>query len=450
MRELGLITISRAITRRRSPSFARARGRAAGPAHHAYSDVKRDLAQTAHRTATDARHAQGSGGCSPNRWKARVRVGDKSARSARTASRPSCSRTWESPARRWPNTSARSRWPMDIATQRESTEAHRGDAAARAGGVSRLPGSRVETRGGARPGQSCRPRPERKERALRRLEFARDANFGATRTGELDAATASPRRRAARADGGQSLKIAAMLKRELLQAEQAKLAALQPDMSNLHAELDRDAHGGRGQDAPSPRSLGRTRARLAHASARASCSFRTRSATSMRTSGRAATSGILVSVLAEIPAGSRAGTDRAWCARPAGVTGEGRAGARTGLRRAAAGGTAARRTPSAVEIVAEGRIAGVPFAGLRSPTNRTRRLVETHAITMITSMFAAEESPRLKQARPFRLVALASGSGTLRSAAVADPAPKLQAATDEIRAIADLFEARDRPRRSNY
>jgi hypothetical protein len=43
---------------------------------------------------------------------------------------------------------------------------------------------------------------------------------------------------------------------------------------------------------------------------------------------------------------------------------------------------------SAVEIVAEGRIAGVPFPALRSPADPTRRLVETHAITMITSRFA--------------------------------------------------------------
>jgi CHAT domain-containing protein len=40
-------------------------------------------------------------------------------------------------------------------------------------------------------------------------------------------------------------------------------------------------------------------------------------------------------------------------------------------------------------------------------------------------------------------VALASGSGTLRSAAVADPAPRLQAATTEIREVANLFEAHD-------
>ena len=64
-------------------------------------------------------------------------------------------------------------------------------------------------------------------------------------------------------------------------------------------------------------------------------------------------------------------------------------------------------------------------------------------MTMITSMFAAADPLHPAQARPFRLVALASGSGTLRSAPVADPMPELQAATAEIQAIADLFEARD-------
>ena len=40
---------------------------------------------------------------------------------------------------------------------------------------------------------------------------------------------------------------------------------------------------------------------------------------------------------------------------------------------------------TAVEIVAEGRIASVPFAGLQSPKDPARRLIETHAVTMITS-----------------------------------------------------------------
>jgi CHAT domain-containing protein len=40
-------------------------------------------------------------------------------------------------------------------------------------------------------------------------------------------------------------------------------------------------------------------------------------------------------------------------------------------------------------------------------------------------------------------VALASGAGTLRSAVLTDPVPRLQAATSEINAVAKLFQARD-------
>jgi CHAT domain-containing protein len=58
-------------------------------------------------------------------------------------------------------------------------------------------------------------------------------------------------------------------------------------------------------------------------------------------------------------------------------------------------------------------------------------------------MFAGEDVPHLKHARPYRLVALASGTGSLRSAAVIDPAPKLQAATKEVRTVAELFVAED-------
>lgn len=101
---------------------------------------------------------------------------------------------------------------------------------------------------------------------------------------------------------------------------------------------------------------------------------------------------------------------------------------------------------NALEIVAEGRIASVPFAGLTSPVDPGRRLVESHALTVITSMYAATQLQK-PQARPFRLVALASGSGTLRSARTADPMPKLQVATGEIQAIADQFEAHDRAAR---
>ena len=120
--------------------------------------------------------------------------------------------------------------------------------------------------------------------------------------------------------------------------------------------------------------------------------------------------------------------------------------------RAIAGGHVARaaaRGPGsggleALDIVAEGRIAQRAVRRPVSPVDPGRRLVETHALTVITSMYAAGNPQESAQARPFRLVALASGSGTLRSARTSDPAPRLQAATTEIQAIADLFESRDR------
>jgi hypothetical protein len=96
----------------------------------------------------------------------------------------------------------------------------------------------------------------------------------------------------------------------------------------------------------------------------------------------------------------------------------------------------------AVEVVAEGRIASLPFAALRSPVDARRRLIETHDISMITSLLDVDEVPPTRHARPYRLVAMASGSGTYR-AVTADPVPSLQAATKEINAVAALFKQRD-------
>jgi CHAT domain-containing protein len=62
---------------------------------------------------------------------------------------------------------------------------------------------------------------------------------------------------------------------------------------------------------------------------------------------------------------------------------------------------------------------------------------------MITSMFSSEPVPRAKSARPFRLVALASGTSGLRSVPVINPVAKLRAASTEIRSVASFFSASD-------
>ena len=295
----------------------------------------------------------------------------------------------------------------------------------------------VATRGAGK----LRPASQREERALRMLEFARDANYGATRSGELDAETS------VRVDGlftqmgDQTLKIARMLNRELEPGEQTELERLQLEMLNLYTELDRVrttasarravAENFRPDAARAWRKIGKGVVQVSYALGNDHVYVWSRSE-----------SGIVASVLARSPKDLEqelielGALDRH--AVPAKVE--------QALERVSALLLPAGLLPessSAVEIVAEGRIAGVPFAGLASPGSRAHRLAETHAITMITSMLAAQDTPRPKQPRPFRLVALASGNGTLRSAAVVDPVPRLQAATSEIRAVADLFEARD-------
>jgi CHAT domain-containing protein len=106
-------------------------------------------------------------------------------------------------------------------------------------------------------------------------------------------------------------------------------------------------------------------------------------------------------------------------------------------------GTLLPADSTSVEIVAEGRIASVPFPALRSPADARRRFVETHEIAMATTLLSVDAAPRAQGARPFRVVALASGNGTYRAASAYDPAPKLDAALKEIRVAAEMFTSRD-------
>ena len=293
----------------------------------------------------------------------------------------------------------------------------------------------------ARGAGNLRPASKTEEAALRKLEAAREATFGATRIATLDAQTS------ARVDdllaqmANKSLRIAALLKQELSGPESAELVALQSAMSDLHAELDRvrtaAAAKTAGEEKARPimarelRKLSPGVVQLSYALGLEHAYVWARSET-----------GVVVSVLAVAPKDlERELIEMGALDRQAAPELVEKALERVSMVLMPQG--LLPKKSSAVEIVAEGRIAGVPFPALRSPADPKRRLVETHAITMITSLFAGVEPPRLKHARPFRLVALASGSGSLRSAALADPAPKLQAATKEIRTVADLFVAHD-------
>jgi CHAT domain-containing protein len=271
---------------------------------------------------------------------------------------------------------------------------------------------------------------------LERLERARYTSFGALRVGALDAATAAHVDRLLAQMAQKSLRIAALIKSDADTAQQAELSGLQSEMAGLHAELDsvrssaaRQIRGPASSTARTWRSIAPGVAQLSYAlgTEHVYAAVRSESGTFVTVLAPSKTLEAQLTALADLDVQTRsreieeALEQISVALLPVGLLPE---------------------KSSAVEIVAEGRIASVPFPALRSPTNTQRRLAQTHVVTMVTSLLEVDDARRTAHARPFRFVALASGSGTYRAATL-DPAPRLQAATKEIRVAADLFTARD-------
>jgi CHAT domain-containing protein/tetratricopeptide (TPR) repeat protein len=284
-----------------------------------------------------------------------------------------------------------------------------------------------------------RPATPTEENALRMLELARRSHFGALR------AQRAYGTEAVRIDGllsqmaEKSLRIAQLAGRKLGAAQQAELEALQFDMSKLRTDVDgariaaaRQA-GGSAQagSANRWRALAEGVAQISYGLGNDHAYAWVRSAHGTRVALLAGDSASLERELTELASLDAQGSPEK---------------IELLLRQVSSVLMPPKLVPDdshALEIVAEGRVASVPFAGLQSPADPTRRLIETHTVRMITSMFDVGEAPRPAHARPFRLVALASGHGTLRSAAVEDPVPRLGAAVAEISSVARLFESQD-------
>jgi CHAT domain-containing protein/tetratricopeptide (TPR) repeat protein len=278
------------------------------------------------------------------------------------------------------------------------------------------------------------------EAALVTLETARDTYFGPARPGELDAETSARVDSLLQQMADKSVRIATLLHEEDTPARATELATLQADMSDLHAELDqlrtaaaakRVANTGLAAAVLTMRELAPGTVQISYALGNRHVYAWTRSA-----------EGVQVTMLPKAPRElereliALAAVDRQ--AQPAAI------------EKALAQMSADLLPPgllpkdaTSIEIVSEGRIAAVPFAGLTSPDSPGHRLVETHSLTMVTSMFSGEPAPRGKQTRPFRLVALASGTSGLRSVPVINPVAKLRAASSEIRSVASFFTAID-------
>lgn len=289
-----------------------------------------------------------------------------------------------------------------------------------------------------RPAGEMRPASPVELAAFQRLERARQRSFGALRVGTFDAATTAHVDELLQEMGQKSLRITSLLDKDQNQAE---LHSLQLDMSRLHAELDslRSSAAAKhaqvattaAADTQTWRVLPPGAVHLSYASGEDHVYVLVRSLSGTRVTRLAPARKDLEKQLADLSK-----LDVRFSSRE--VEAE--------LERASAALLPAGLLPAdstSVAIVSEGRIASVPFSGLRSPTDPKRRLVETHEMAMVTTLLGVDEAPRPPVSRPFRFVALASGSGTYRSAAMVDPAPKLNAARREIAAAAELFRTQD-------
>jgi CHAT domain-containing protein len=278
---------------------------------------------------------------------------------------------------------------------------------------------------------------------MRWLEQTRFESFGALRVGAFDEQTVAQEDKLLEQMAQKSLRIAALLKSKVTPEQAVELQALQVEMARLHFELD----------------MVRTTAAARITSAAVSNTSAVRAVRAWRplAPGTAQVSYALsdkhVYALVRGESGTTVtvlGPSRKELEKQ--LTEFAKLDVQTSSRpiEAALEQISAELMPvgllpaetSAVEIVAEGRIASLPFPALRSPTDSRRRLAETHVVAMVTSLLDVDDIPRPRHARPFRFVALASGSGTYRAATV-DPTPRLQAATKEIHIAADLFKARD-------
>jgi CHAT domain-containing protein/tetratricopeptide (TPR) repeat protein len=272
---------------------------------------------------------------------------------------------------------------------------------------------------------------------FRRLEHARQQSFGALRVGALDAATTALVDGLLQQMAQKSLRITTLLRQKQDGPQAAELHTLQLDMSALHAKLDSLRWSAAAKNARATVVAQEWRAvaphvmQLSYALGEQHVYVLVRSASGVAVTRLAPSRKALEEQLAQLNALDP-------------MT------ASTKIQAAIEQVSAALlpesllpKDSTAVEIVAEGRIASVPFPALRSPTDPQRRFVETHEIAMSTTLLGVDAAPRPAGARPFRFVALASGDGTYRAASAYDPAPRLDAAIKEIRTAAGMFTARD-------
>jgi CHAT domain-containing protein len=272
------------------------------------------------------------------------------------------------------------------------------------------------------------------EAALRVLELARSSGTSAARYGSLDAATQAKIDELLQQMAAKRVRIAQLNASDY---PGGKLSdTLQLELSQLRVEVDR-LRGGSTDDRRStrlPEAIDRPWPAMTPGVAQLSYALGARHAYLWARDA----SGLRVAVLTESPAR----LERALA--EFGNINQVRTPAK--LEQAIAELSASLLPPgtlsdasSSLEVVAEGRVGTLPFAALHVPGSG-KRVVETHSVRMITSMFdGAAEQPA--KPRSMVLVGIASSTGKLRSAG--HEFTSLGAARAEVRAIAQLFADTD-------
>jgi tetratricopeptide (TPR) repeat protein len=268
------------------------------------------------------------------------------------------------------------------------------------------------------------------EDALRVLELARSGNLSGIRDARLDAATQARIDALLQQMASKRVRLAALNGSANPGGKMTEL--LQLEMSNLRAEVDR-LRGGAAGDSRSgklPASIARPWPAARAGVTQLSYALGARNTYLWARDAR----GLRVAVLAVSPA--RLENAFAEFAQLDHVRSPGRfEPALTGLARSLLPPGALDPESSSLEIVADGSLGALPFAALRSPDSG-KRVIETHAVRSITSMFDVA-APAPGNPRRMAFVGIASGTGKMRSAG--REFASLGAARAEARAIADLF-----------
>jgi CHAT domain-containing protein len=278
--------------------------------------------------------------------------------------------------------------------------------------------------------------------ALRVLESQRAFNFDSTQA-QLDGASRPRLDELLTQMAGKRVRIAALHDRQ--KTATAELEILQFEMAQLRAEIDRLRAASRGVARATSEFPGFERAwpavragssQLSFALGKRNAYLWVRDASGIRAVSLSASAKDIARELAALAASTKARDP----VRLDEVL--------TRLSTALLPVGAVNATGDTLEIVADGQLAGVPFAALRLPPDRTRRVAERRSIAMISTLYESSDrpAPRRPHALAFAAIAGDAKTGEPRMRGVDSTVtvfPTLRAATAEARAIAAMYEKRE-------